>query len=143
MPKWLTSGSSAPSSAAAIATMISAGGQSQRFAEKPNAGTTSQAARFATKAKVASVRRCRRSPAAFSSLQNNPAKRDPIAIPKRYAASRSPNAPGSPQLAYEITRYQRISYESAMKPPAAATTSATANPMGREIYHAIALRRRR
>ena len=42
--------------------------------------------------------------------------REPTAMPNRYAASKSPNAPGSPQLANEMTRYQRISYESEMKP---------------------------
>jgi len=99
----------APRSAAESATSARAGGHSYVFADQPKNGTTVHATRFATNAKTASRRSCRVSPAFASSLQKNPATREPMARPNRYAARSSPNAPGRPQLANAITRYQRIS----------------------------------
>src|SRR4051812_44964345 len=57
--------------------------------------------------------------------------RAPIASPSRYAARRSPNDDEIPRVIIESTRYQTISYESAMNPDTAASASAMRSFMER------------
>src|SRR5262245_9753798 len=59
--------------------------------------------------------------------------REPSASPNKYAPSRTPNVAAVPPVMIDSTRYQTISYESAMNPDSEATPIATLSTRGASV----------